>query len=267
MNKKTAVILAGVLLALIGVVVLTLYLIQGQQDTRSRASEEIVPTSPVSQTTQACPVPAAVQNVLVEFPNCEGDVCNFTQARCTWSSVAGAAQYQIKVTEVDTTTVIKNQPVEASVTKLIFPVIQNRTYQCDVSATNSCGTTGPAGSHSLLCEVDAAIATPTLPPPIPTPLPKVECGFLCTVTDNCKSGLVCAINSGGQGLCSLPSLSSACQTSPSISSCCSTPTSPLPTAAPFVKPTLPPTGNFDSVLGIGAGALMLILLGGALLIW
>lgn len=168
MNKKTALVLGAVLVALIGVIVLTLYLLQGQQDVRSRASEEQAPAV-VQQT--SCPTPAQVQNVQVEFPNCVGDICNFTQASCTWSSVAGATKYQLKISQVESGEAVRDEQVEAAVTRVEFPIAQNKTYKCDVSAINSCGESGAAGSHSLLCAADALVSTPTPIPPQPTSAP------------------------------------------------------------------------------------------------
>lgn len=256
MNRRTALILGAVFVALIGVIGLTVYLLQSQQDVRSRADTS--PTPPAS-TAQSCPTPAQVQNVLVEFPNCVGDVCNFTEASCSWSSVAGATKYQLTITEVDSNTVVKNEQIEAAVTRVVFPITQNKTYKCDVSAINSCGTSGAAGSHSLLCEVDAAVATPTPALPPPTSLPQNDCGFPCTSTNNCKSGLVCAIGSSGQGYCSFPSYEATCKASPSISSCCTAPTTP-PTAVP-PKPTLPPTGAAKDSLMLGVTSALLLMMG------
>ncbi len=266
MNRKTVLVLLAVAAALIGVVILTLYLLQSQQDVRSRAQTEVTPapTALPIQTQQSCPTPSIVQNVLVEFPNCNGDVCNFTEANCSWSSVAGATKYQLKISQVESGEVVKNEQVEAAVTKVVFPITQNKTYKCDVSAINSCGTSGPAGSHSLLCAADALVASPTLPPPTPTPLPKAACGFPCATTDSCQAGLTCAIGSSGSGYCAIPSLVSACTAAPAISSCCTAPTTP-PTSTPI--PTIPPTGAFSGTIGIATGALILVLLGGFLLIW
>lgn len=165
MNKKTALVLGAVVIAFLGVIGLTVYLLQSQQDVRSRASEEQAPAV-VQQT--SCPIPSQVQNVQVEFPNCVGDICNFTQASCSWGSVAGATKYQLKITQVESGETVRDEQVEAAVTKVEFPVVQNKTYKCEVSAINSCGSTGAAGSHSLLCAVDALVSTPTPAPPKPT---------------------------------------------------------------------------------------------------
>src|SRR3989344_137684 len=167
MNKKTALVLGAVVVAFLGVIGLTVYLLQSQQDVRSRAAEEPTP----AQIAQSCPIPSQVQNVLVEFPNCVGDICNFTQASCSWSSVAGATKYQLKITQVESGEVVRDEQVEAAVTKVEFPIVQNKTYKCEVSAINLCGEAGAAGSHSLLCAVDALVSTPTPTPPKPTSTP------------------------------------------------------------------------------------------------
>ncbi len=258
MNKRTALVLGAVVVAFLGVIGLTVYLLQGQQDVRSRAQTE---PPPQASTSQSCPTPAQVQNVQVEFPNCVGDVCNFTEASCSWTSVAGATKYQLKISQVESGEVVRNEQIEAAVTRVQFAVTQNKTYKCEVSAINSCGATGPVGSHQLLCEVDAAVATPTPPP---TPLPRSDCGFPCASTNNCKSGLVCAIGSNGQGYCSIPSAENECKSSPSISSCCNVLT---PTSAPTPKPTIPPVGTLETTAAYGAGALILVLLGGLLFLW
>lgn len=167
MDSKTAVIWGAVVLSLMGVVGLTVYLLQSQQDVRSRAQT----TPDTVSIQQSCPTPAQVQNVQVEFPNCVGDICNFTQASCTWSSVSGATKYQLKISQVESGEVVRNEQIEAAVTKVEFPIVQNKTYKCEVSAINSCGSTGVTGYHSLLCAVDALVVTPTLPPPKPTSTP------------------------------------------------------------------------------------------------
>lgn len=124
---------------------------------------------------QTCATPAQVPNVQVSYPSCVGDQCNFTQAGCSWGAVTGASNYQVKATEVDTGTVVYNQTVAASVANVVFPITQKRTYKCDVSAVNSCGNVGIAGTHSLLCEADAAVTTTPIPtsPPVAPPLPPV----------------------------------------------------------------------------------------------
>jgi len=124
-------------------------------------SKTIAPASVPLAHAQTCSVPSQVQNVSITFPSCTGDVCNFTQGSCAWNSVTGATQYQVTVTEVETGTTILTQQFDGSVTSTNFSVHESNTYKCDVAAINSCGT-GPTGTASLLCKVDAAVtSTPT----------------------------------------------------------------------------------------------------------
>lgn len=114
---------------------------------------------------QACATPAQVPSVLVSFPSCVGDQCNFTQASCSWGQVTDATSYQVKVTEVESGTIVFNQSETPSTPSVVFSITQNKTYKCDVSAVNSCGAVGPAGSHSLLCAANAMVTVaPTVPP-------------------------------------------------------------------------------------------------------
>lgn len=261
MNKKSTIIIGAVAAALIGVLGLTLFLLQSQQDVRSRADNTTIPTTiPTSapggdstSTAQTCALPAQVQNVKIDFPNCVGDQCNFTQASCSWTSLAGATKYQLTITQVDDGTTIANEQLEGSVTSKTFDVKDGFTYKCDVAAVNSCGTAGAAGSHTLLCKVDAAVdePTPTTPPT------QVACGSPCTDSSACQAGYVCAIGASGQGNCALPAAASACQASPSVSSCCSVATVPPSTPAP----TVPPTGELSTTVTMGAGALVLVIVG------
>jgi hypothetical protein len=114
---------------------------------------------------QTCSLPAQVTGVNITFPSCTGDVCNFTQGQCTWGNVSGATNYQVTVKVVETNATVATQQVSSSITSLTFPVAQSNTYKCDVSAINSCGT-GPSGTASLLCKVDAAVTT--APSPVQT---------------------------------------------------------------------------------------------------
>ena len=255
MNKKIIILLAAGL-ALLGVLALTLYLISRQQDPRSRADQPDQPIGGQVSQQQSCPQPAQVQNVQVEFPNCTGDVCNFTEASCSWNAVAGATKYKLAVAQVESGEAVKSEEVDAALNRIVFPITQNKTYKCDVSAVNSCGAVGAAGSHSLFCEVDALIeptATPTAPA-------KAACGFPCATNQNCEIGQICAIGAGGQGYCAMPSFESACKQTPSVSSCCSSPTLvEKPTSAPL--PTITPPGNIENTLALGMGIVILFVLG------
>ncbi|HVZ66787.1 MAG TPA: hypothetical protein VG917_00835 [Patescibacteria group bacterium] len=206
-------------------------------------------TAPVAA--QSCPTPATPTGVLVEFPSCIGSQCNFTQAKCSWGSVSGAASYKLVVTEVETGTVVVNETPDAATTSKVFNVNANKTYKCDVSAVNSCGATGAASSHSLLCAVDALVTTPTA-----TPAPaKNACGYSCTSSAGCQAGLTCAMGANGQGYCAIPAYAAACQSGPSISACCTAPTAPP-------KPTVPPTGGITTgSIIVGFGTIIMLAIG------
>jgi hypothetical protein len=125
---------------------------------------------------QSCSAPAVASGVTVEFPGCNGSSCDLTQASCAWNSQADAASYNVTVTEVETSTIIKNNESQsASTTKVLFPITQGRTYKCDVVSVASCGTLAAAASDQLLCEADAIIDTPTpttaTTVPTSTPIP------------------------------------------------------------------------------------------------
>lgn len=127
------------------------------------------PSFVASVEAQACAAPAATTGVQVEYPGCaSGTTCDLAQASCKWNSQADAASYNVTVTEVETGTLIKNNESEAaSVTKIVFPITQGKTYKCDVVAVSACGGLGAPGTDQLLCKADALIDTPT-PTLIPT---------------------------------------------------------------------------------------------------
>ncbi len=111
--------------------------------------------------TTACTTPAQPTGVTMDYPSCVGTQCNFTQALCSWNAVTGASSYNVTFTNVDTNTVVQTQTVQSGTTQLVFPVNQGKTYKCDVSAVNSCGTAGPVGSYSLLCQTNGLVSTTT----------------------------------------------------------------------------------------------------------
>lgn len=154
MSNKQILLLLLALVIVLGIIGTTVYLTRQRQDTQSSAQTP----------GEACTVPAAVQNVLITYPHCDAsNNCSLTQANCTWSAVTDATGYQLTVTETDSNTIVKTEAVTG--TSSIFDVTQGKTYQCDVQAVNACGESGPAGSHTLLCEVDALVASPS-----PTPV-------------------------------------------------------------------------------------------------
>lgn len=62
MNRKS-LILAGIFFFLLLAIPLTVFLVKQQQDVRSRAQQ--------TETGGTCEAPAQVQNVRVNYPNCE----------------------------------------------------------------------------------------------------------------------------------------------------------------------------------------------------
>ncbi|OIP58061.1 MAG: hypothetical protein AUK12_01850 [Candidatus Levybacteria bacterium CG2_30_37_29] len=118
----------------------------------------------------SCTTPGTPANVLITYPVCEGANCNFTQAQCTWEAATSVATYAIVVTEVDSGTIVKSETLASSVLTYTFAVTNNKTYKCDVTAVNSCGTAGATGTYSLLCQTDVVNPTST---PVPTAPPVV----------------------------------------------------------------------------------------------
>lgn len=215
-------------------------------------------------TAQSCTTPEQTGNVEVAYPSCNGAQCSFVEADCTWGAVTGAANYSVKVTEVDTNSVIKNVTVGGSTTTYTFPVTQNRTYRCEISAVNACGTAGPAGVGEALCEVDGlTVSTAPSATPLATPTPRpspVACGTSCSSTTDCQSGLVCLKMANGTGYCANPAYQTACINSPSIDSCCKAPVKPTP------PPELPKSGLLDNTVTISVVGIMLIGMAGMMMI-
>lgn len=121
----------------------------------------LAPTATIAVTGGACQTPSAVSGVELNYPSCEGTQCNFAEASCTWAAVNGAVSYTVKVTQVESGTVTKTTTVAAPTATSAFPVEQGKTYRCDITAVNSCGTSGEAGSAQAICEVDGQVSSPT----------------------------------------------------------------------------------------------------------
>ncbi len=206
-------------------------------------------------TAQSCTTPNQVSNVEVNYPSCAGAQCSFVEADCAWDAVSGASSYSVKVTEVDSGSVIKNVNAGGSSSSYTFPVTQGKTYRCEISATNACGTSGPAGTGEALCEVDGSLdpvpsATPT---PTPTPIPSpLACGTSCNSTADCQTGLVCLKLPTGTGYCANPAYQQACINNPSVDSCCKAPPKPTP------PPELPKSGLLDNTVTLGVVGLVLV---------
>lgn len=242
-------------------------LVGQSQDIRSRAQ------TPTGGGGGSCPVPLAVSNVFMQFPACDSaGQCDLTKANCSWDAYPNATSYRLKITEVDSNTMVKDESVSASTTTDTFPVTANKTYRCEVAAVNQCGT-GPYGSDQIICSVQGTILptpspspapslsprpspSPTVAPSaVPTPQP-LTCGALGCAggTVSCGTGLICVQANNGSSYCALPQYANACQQSPSNAACCS---APVTQASPKPIPsTLPPSGiaddrNFLLIVGLG----------------
>jgi len=260
-------IIVGIILLLVAIP-LTVYLSRQQQNVSSRA-QEISPTP-----TPLCQAPPVVTNVKVEYPSCVGAQCSFVQASCSWDAITGATSYAIKISQVESGAVVRNDSVNASTTRIVFSVVQDKTYQCDVSAVSSCGT-GPVGTHSLLCAVQGVVSTPTPPvqptvpvsTPVPTlvptatPIPQATCGNTCSTGIVCQAGLTCVQAGNGQSYCAMPSFQETCKSSPSFNSCCTAPVTPKP------LPPIQSPGDAKPALIIGASGLATIVIGGLLFLF
>lgn len=261
MDKKViiGIVVFVFLLAAIGAGV---YLAMNPQTFFSQAQQTAVPAG------GTCPAPGTPATVTVSYPLCEagqsGETCQFDKAGCDWASVSGASTYNVKITEVETGAVIKTDSV--TTIKTSFPVVQGRTYKCEVSAVSNCGSVGGTNEDSLLCQTDAFVSptpiptvTPvaTPPPPAPTP-PPVACGFIgCSTSIPCQTGYICIEASGGN-YCTKTEYQSYCARNPSEATCCQPPPQP--------KPTLPPAGAVDQTLIIGGVGIGLVVLGAAALL-
>ena len=171
MSSKQIILLAFGFMAVLGIIGVTVALTREDQ---SQLSQAQTPGG------GSCQVPAQVSNVQISFPYCDSNnQCSFVQAECKWDAIPTATSYQLTILEVDTNTVVKNELITGA-TNVVFPVTQNKTYQCDVAAINACGESGPVGTNSLLCAVDAAISqtpTPTVPQVIASPTPTLPPGI------------------------------------------------------------------------------------------
>lgn len=128
--------------------------------------------TPQASAQTSCQTPSAVTGVAVVYPNCSGPNCDFNSATCSWTAAANAVTYTVLVTNASTGAQVKSETVSASTTSTTFPVTSGAVYKCDITGVNACGTAGPTGTHSLLCEVDqASNPSPTTPPVVNQPPP------------------------------------------------------------------------------------------------
>lgn len=197
MSKKNLIAIGVLFVVLLGAIFVTLFLISSNQDTRSSANTpdpfpivtDIPPQIDVQDGDSADPGP--VDNVSVNYPNIEGDEADFTKASCTWDPNTSASQYSLKVTEVDTNTVLKEELVNSGISKDVFDVTPNNTYRCEVAAVNADGIAGVAGVDEQVCEVEAT-TSPT-PTPIvtitPTSIPATPTATLVPATPTTRPTL------------------------------------------------------------------------------
>jgi len=176
-GKKAAIAIVVVILLLAGVAG-AIFLVGQQQDTRSKADlEEEVQVPPEFQDDQqsieaqdaSCPAPATVENVKINYPYCEGENCSTIKASCTWNEVADADKYSIKITEVDSNSIKKEEELTKGTSSYVFDVVENNTYRCEVTAIAACGTKGGVGQHEFTCKIIGQIVVPTPTTPIAQP--------------------------------------------------------------------------------------------------
>lgn len=226
-----------------------------------------------NQGATSCPAPATPATVLLSYPLCEStgggpETCQFEKAGCQWEAVSGAQSYNVKVTEVETGASVLSTSITAPTVKTSFPVVQGRTYNCQVTAVNSCGS-GGMNEDTLLCEADALLEpspSPTPPPPPPPPPsiaptpPPVACGATgCSATVPCQAGLICVQSSVGSNYCAKAEYQNQCYRSPGEAACCQ--------AQPTPAPTLPPAGAVDQTIVVAGVGLLLVVLGAAALMF
>ncbi len=241
MTIVKGIILGLVVVALLGGIGATVYLVNQQQDIRSRAQSASTSPSPTTTATAAatstpassCQSPSQVTVYEFEYPGCNGSSCSSDQAACGWDAVSGATNYNIKVTEIESGKVIKEDTVPSSNTKYIFKVTAGNSYRCDVSAVNACGT-GSAGSMTGVCKIEGSIAPSSTPAPTPPPsVTPISCGYTgCSATVPCTNGSVCVQTASGQNYCAIQAFVTACQTNPTIQNCCQPPAVATPTPQP-----------------------------------
>lgn len=100
-------------------------------------------------------------------------VCtNSSVSLCTWDALPDTEQYQVTITNKTSGDTIKSETISAPATQLEFPSEEGVTYQCEVSAVNSCGTGNKTSSGPATC--------PIQPTPTPEQLICKENESICT---------------------------------------------------------------------------------------
>jgi hypothetical protein len=140
-----------------------------------------------------------VSSVDFNYPSCVGTQCDFNQASCTWTAVNGATNYDVKITQVESGSVTATSTVTAPAVTYSFPVENGKTYRCDVTATNTCGSAAQAGSGQGYCAVDGQVGspqptTPTVPPQV---IPTVKAAGDLGTTVAIGIGGIVAVIAGG----------------------------------------------------------------------
>lgn len=241
-SKKLSIFF--ILLLAIGLLV-TLYEASRRQEIRQRA-----------QPTLACPV---------------------AQAICRWDPLTGGVtRYNVTIKELDSGIVIKSEWISHPTTELAFLASAAKTYTCEIYAENSCGP-GPKNIARATCPSETSIPTktptptpsPTLipnqtPTPTPTPTPTAKPTVTPTPTSTpTPTPTSIPTSTPTPTLIILPTSTPSPSVEPSP-----TPTfTPTPTqfiAQATPQPTLPPTGDKNTIL-FGAGGIILTIIGGILL--
>lgn len=112
---------------------------------------------------------------IIPTPTPTVPVCREDEGICSWDSLDGASQYEIKIIDTDTGEEIKSGTVSSPETQFTFPFQPGSTYKCSVTAINQCGTGKLKEGSPVTCqESPTPTLTPTITPsttemPIPTP--------------------------------------------------------------------------------------------------
>ncbi|HSX09167.1 MAG TPA: fibronectin type III domain-containing protein [Candidatus Saccharimonadales bacterium] len=123
--------------------------------------------TPTTSAPVTCPVPSPSPT-----PPPTGPVCpngSSAQGVCNWDAVSGATSYSVVIQDL-TTGQNTSVTVQAPATQYSFDDNGVDTYQCNVSATNVCGSTPPTNSPPSTCTGPTPTPTP-LPTATPTPAP------------------------------------------------------------------------------------------------
>lgn len=206
-------------------------------------------------------------------------VCRPNVSTCEWTQIpdnngSAITKYNFKITDKNTGDVIKegvsstttvcssNFPDFTGCQLVEFPSISGKSYTCQVSAVNDCGTGAP-GEASSTCPVPSATPTPTptgSPTPTPSASPTPKPSTTPTLTPTPKPT---ATPTPSPTPTNTPTPTEEVENTP-------TPTTPqggveTPTPTDTPVPTLPPTGNPLVLSGIIGG--ILFILGGIVLLF